>query len=581
MTTTRFAAWMMKSRPCDHAGRVHFAQSARAKGLTVSVTDDGLLVAASGAASATTSAILVGELFDRATGNPLSGRDIAALLARPEANRRIVEQCWGDYIMFHADAEASMALRAPFGDVPCYWSDLGDRVVVASTIELLRCFGAPSPAVDCAEVARFLTATDYRGGATCLAGIAELQGGEALQVSDKRVTTRWAWSPWALLPGSRRSVKTEAAAARVRDAVVAAVEARASGSAPVILLMSGGLDSSIVAAALAHAGRSALGLTMVTDDADGDERAYARAVAEQLGIPLTEARRALADVDLARPLSPRLPRPTGRPFAQSTDAAVAALAGAHGVEVAMNGGGGDNMFCSLQSPAPLLDRIACEGLGRGAWATLRDTAELANVSVGAVARAAMHRRLSRGPAFRWPLDRSFLNQGRDLEPTGMRSHHWLAPPAGALPGECAQVALLLAAKALVENVERDQHPFVRSPLVAQPVAEAVLAAPSWLWLERGRNRAVARRAFADTLPGMVIDRRSKGTAASFMSQIVESRRTTLRDLLLGGLLAQNQVFDTAAVTAWLEAAGPARDLGFARILQLADAEAWARSWTAR
>jgi asparagine synthase (glutamine-hydrolysing) len=571
---------MMTSRPCDHAGRAHFAQSARAAGLAVSVLHDGLLVAASGAASATTSGILLGDLFGRATADRLSDPDIAALLARPEANRRIVEQCWGDYAVFHADAEASMVLRAPFGDVPCYWSILGDRVVVASTIALLRCFGAPSPAVDWAEVARFLAATEYRGGSTCLAGIAELQGGEVLDVSDKRVTTRWAWSPWAFLPEDRRGVTIEAAAAGVRDAVVAAVEARAPGSAPVILLMSGGLDSSIVAAALAHAGRSALGLTMVTDDADGDERTYARAVAEHLGIPLTEARRVLADVDLSRPLSPRLPRPTGRPFAQSTDATLAALAAAHGVEVAMNGGGGDNMFCSLQSPAPLLDRIACEGLGRGTWASLRDTAELADVSVGAVARAALHRRLTRGPAFRWPLDRSFLNQARDLEPRGMRSHHWLAPPPGALPGECAQVALLLAAKALVESVDRDQQPVVRSPLVAQPVAEAVLAAPSWLWLERGRNRAVARRAFATTLPGMVIDRRSKGTAASFMSQIVETRRTALRDLLLGGVLAQNQVLDAAAVTAWLEAAGPARDLGFARILQLADAEAWARSWAA-
>ncbi|MGK4422636.1 asparagine synthase-related protein, partial [Klebsiella pneumoniae] len=55
-----------------------------------------------------------------------------------------------------------------------------------------------------------------------------------------------------------------------------------------------------------------------------------------------------------------------------------------------------------------------------------------------------------------------------------------------------------------------------SPLLSQPLVETCLGVPSWLWFEGGRNRVVARRAFAGDLPADVIWRRSKGTPDSFV-----------------------------------------------------------------
>src|SRR3546814_7634738 len=58
--------------------------------------------------------------------------------------------------------------------------------------------------------------------------------------------------------------------------------------------ISGGLDSSIVAASLRKAGNTLSGLTLMTDDPLGDERAFATAVASHIGMPLFEE-----DYDLA------------------------------------------------------------------------------------------------------------------------------------------------------------------------------------------------------------------------------------------------------------------------------------------
>ncbi|MCP2835015.1 asparagine synthase-related protein, partial [Salmonella enterica] len=55
-----------------------------------------------------------------------------------------------------------------------------------------------------------------------------------------------------------------------------------------LLQLSGGLDSSILAAVLHEMGTPFRAVTLATRDAEGDERRFARAVAGHLGIPLEE-----------------------------------------------------------------------------------------------------------------------------------------------------------------------------------------------------------------------------------------------------------------------------------------------------
>lgn len=141
----------------------------------------------------------------------------------------------------------------------------------------------------------------------------------------------------------------------------------------------------------------------------------------------------------------------------------------------------------------------------------------------------------------------------------------------------AGIALLVPAQNMVEAVNAGAPYPAISPLASQPVIEAALRIPSWQWIAPGHDRAVVRAAYRDRLPAAIIDRRSKGTPTSFVAQIFERNRATIRDMLLGGWLAEQHVVDTAVLSSALADEAPVRDLGFAALMTLLDVEAWARA----
>src|SRR3546814_8247035 len=83
---------------------------------------------------------------------------------------------------------------------------------------------------------------------------------------------------------------------------------------------------------------------------------------------------------------------------------------------------------------------------------------------------------------------------------GAADHPWLVPPKGALAGSAAHIALLAAAESVTRSRDARVARADISPLIAQPVAEACLRVPSWLWTRDGHNRAIARDAFRAALP---------------------------------------------------------------------------------
>lgn len=574
MIRPAFAAWLSKSGRFSEEERSRFAEAADRAKLEPRRVGDGVMIAGTRTTGGPERRI-VGSIFRRqAATSPTS--DVPATLSADGCGLRdLASNHWGDYVAIGIAREGSYALRAPFGGLPCYWHDANEHVVLASSIRLLSGFGGGTPAVDWQGLAHFLAATDLRTGRTCLHGINELGGGESIHVSARGSRIEPCWSPWPWAEQARAFSTPEAAAETLGTAIDAAVSARVQPDVPVILLLSGGLDSSVVAAALASQTRRVTCLTMAFADAQGDERAYARAVARHLGLPLVEVVRDPCHVDLTHPLAPGLPRPMGAQFRQATFVAIDDLANTSGAVLAIDGGGGDNMFCSVQSVAPVMDAFLAGGGASRPFATGASIARMAHVSlISVLARSAL-RMLTRGAAYRWPVDRSLLDPAAAVG--FVAAHHWLQPPRGTPPGKAAQVGLLLAAAAVLDGLGTVRCLPLLSPLVSQPVAEVALRVPAWMWFEEGRNRVPVRRAFATRLPTSVVDRRSKGTPTGFLAALVEQGADRLRPFLLDGCLAANAVIDRGAVEAAL-APGPARDLGFARLLQLADAEAWARSW---
>lgn len=521
---------------------------------------------------------VAGWVHRRGTPDPIGAMSSAdAALVHATAGQYLIDAHWGGYVALIERENDALVLRAPLGDLACLITQTEDEILIASDVALLAIAGQP-PTVAFDAVARFLASPDLRQAETCLAGITELQGGLRMSVGAGETTIEECWTPWKFAARERQFETRDEAAHRLRDVIFHATEASCRHHGPVILRLSGGLDSSIVAASLARTGLVTTALTLTTDDPAGDERRYARLVASYAGFRLEERSRQLADVDLAIPAAAGQPRPTARAFGQAAIAPATSLAAETGAGALIDGGGGDNVFCSLQSIRPVVDAM----VSGERWSCTRDIARslatVSQVSQATVLQRAVFARWKRISCYSFPLDVRFLSGSGVQAAQGSGEHIWLNAPPGALPGKAAHIAIIAAAQSVVESFDpMSQLPLV-SPLITQPVIEACIRIPSWWWYERGLNRAVARNAFAEFLPAAIIERRSKGGLDSFIAELFQHHRSSIAACLLDGVLVEHGLLDRAALAAALSEQGPVQNIDFMRIMRLIDVEVWARSY---
>jgi asparagine synthase (glutamine-hydrolysing) len=219
-----------------------------------------------------------------------------------------------------------------------------------------------------------------------------------------------------------------------------------------------------------------------------------------------------------------------------------------------------------------------EGVSLALVRTVRDICRQTESAPFEVVRAAF-RAKRRG--YRWTPGPMFLDAGMvaALAP-GPVHQPWLDAPAGTGPAKAAHVAALLRVQQLLEPARSSYAPVI-TPLISQPMLEACLAIPSWQWRDGGRDRAVARDAFAEELPPAVSRRRTKGGPDSFAAAVLNRHRNPIRDRLLDGCLARNHVADRAALEARFrsEIAFSAEET--VRLLDLLDTEAWIGAWRSR
>lgn len=525
--------------------------------------------------------VLIGTAFTRYSSDGAELDRGAQQTALSTRGASLIQNCWGGYVAVIADPDTSRVdvIRAPLGDLACYWTSFDGMVLFGSDLALMRAAGMAAPSVNYEALARHLATEDLRRPETCLAGIDELQGGERMTMCRQTIGRDVLWSPWKFAADERQITDPVEAARRVRSAALHCIGARAGSLGPILLKLSGGLDSSIVAACLGKGQLPFTSLTLVTSDPAGDERDHAGLVARALGVKLIARYRDVSKVNVEQSAAARLPRPTARAFVQETSRIAAEVALETGCEAVFDGGGGDNVFCSLQSARPAADALMSDAGERRFWQTAKAIAQLAQASIWAVARRAWLMKWRRSPAYRWELDTRFLASRATKDIGEGALHPWLVAPVGAWPGKAAHVALIAAAQSVVEGFDAEDPLPSYSPLIAQPLVEACLQVPSWLWFEDGRNRAIARRAFEEHLPAATVARRSKGAPDCFIADLYEANRSVIRDMMLDGVLSGHGLLDTDALGEALDDDAPVRGHEFIRVMQLVDAEAWARCWS--
>lgn len=519
--------------------------------------------------------VVIGELFARGSARRIDRLDAAATRAIAEDSAVLIDDYWGEYVALLAGRNDPLVLRDPSGARACYVLGASEVAVIMSDVAIATTLGLVDGAINWTVLGQWLAHPGIRTEATCLVGVDEILPGTAWSVAAGSPTRRTVWTPWSFAAPDRQFADREEAVDALRETALLATKACAAQSTSALLEMSGGLDSSIVAACLRHADIPVTCVSLWAPDPGADERRYAQAVADHIKAPIQFVRLAAEDVDIAAVSPIRKPRPVDHPLKRAADLALEREGLKRKIDSFFSGSGGDFVLGYLTSSAPAADALLARGPGVAFWKAVADVAALHDCSVWKVAALAARKAKRRG-AGGTSAERPFLSnavRARDAPP-----HPWLNAPRLHWPGKREQIDSLIRCQGIREERDRRRIAPLRMPMLTQPMVEACLRVPSWMAVTGGRNRAVARDAFADDLPSQILQRRTKGNFTAFNAALFARHRGALREILLDGRLTAQGLLDRSALAAYFSIDRPLADTAYTAVLDLAAAELWTHDW---
>jgi asparagine synthase (glutamine-hydrolysing) len=173
--------------------------------------------------------------------------------------------------------------RDALGIKPLYLRHIRGRIVFASEMAALRRYPAPRPTIDPARLVDLVTLQYVPGARTVFREIVKLLPGHALHVRDGVARTfRWFEFPEVTSDGG---AALDDLAATLRGLLQEAVRAQAVADVPLGVFLSGGLDSTGIAALLAAAApKRVLSFSVgFAGAAEHDERRFATLASRALG----------------------------------------------------------------------------------------------------------------------------------------------------------------------------------------------------------------------------------------------------------------------------------------------------------
>ncbi|MFJ6024270.1 asparagine synthase-related protein [Brevundimonas sp. NPDC092305] len=519
---------------------------------------------------------LIGDVFDRRSPR-LPATGVGDLFAY---ERKLLARIWGRYvgIRFGPKGDPEALLRDPSGALECItWVDGGLTVACSAVedwlIERLR----PKWRIDPRKVADAIRDPLSGIGPLLLDGPKALLPG-VLQPFPLDNPATPLWSPGDFARTSLGPAPSaEQAAQDLRDAVDEAVSGLGGLPGPLACEVSGGLDSSIIAAGLVHAGCGVgLWLNAYGATPEADERSYVDALAARLSIARTLAPHAAGAATQAglESLSPDF-RPGLNGMDRAHDQDWVRRLQAAGMTALMTGRGGDSILFNRAGANIFVDEWL-----RRPWKALwsPDMAELATANEVSIwtflSRAFAYRKT--GPTR--PRRRHPVLTSPDAP---LPLHPWIEDWTRFGPAKAAHVA------GVIDNVARHGPSTltdavdVRNPLCAQPVIEACLSLPTSVLTLGGRERGLARRAFSDRLPAQILDRRSKGDMTRVYGRFIFDSLPVLRPWLIEGRLAAMGIIDPIAAEACLTRESLAWHGAYTPIMVAAAFESWVRAWERR
>jgi asparagine synthase (glutamine-hydrolysing) len=463
-----------------------------------------------------------------------------------------LERLDGMYALALWDAERRRLVlaRDRLGEKPLYWAQTHDLLVFGSELSALLAHPDVDAVIDPLSVPAYLMLEYVPAPATILRGVHKLEPGTRLVLEDGRVAVE---PYWTLDPRpAARPAKYNDAVRELRHRLESAVRSRLVSDVPLGIFLSGGIDSSTVAALAAREGALET-FSIGFDEASFDESRYARAVAKHIGSRHHERIvRGSEMPDLVPGLGRVLDEPLGDASILPT-AVLATFAREH-VTVALGGDGGDELFAGY--PMHQAHRVARWArrvpgfLHRGLDATV---ARLP-VSHRNFAPAFRMRSFLRGSAAPPPenhalwmssfspaeqrelLTREALDATGDPDRAMDAFHEAWAASAGAPP--LARAGHLDAktymANDILMKVDRASMAValeVRAPFLARDVVEFAFTLPDAYRMRGLTGKRILRDAVRDVLPAEVIDRPKKGFGMPVARWLTGPLRPLATDML--------------------------------------------------
>lgn len=482
-----------------------------------------------------------------------------------------VDRMRGMYALgfYDAEARAVVLARDPLGIKPLYWwaGRLGGEpcVVFASEIGAILEHPETPRRPDLAGVSAYLTTIRTTlGERTLFEGVRCVRPGEVLRIElggeEPRVVSLRERAPlgaWLADDGARP-------AERVREAVSESVRRHLRADVPTCCLLSGGLDSSVVATV---AGRGAAALWTYCSGAErgvagspsassagggdggfetGDDFAFARAVASRLGTRHTEAP---VSREMFRERWAGMVAAMGVPLSTPNEVAINEVARrlrADGKIVTLSGEGADELFAGYEGPMTQAARFVASGAGCEAHRRpeagrfqLESNAWVPLEAKGAVLNEGPWRALEGDAALIESYRAEFAGacaEGEDKDP--LQAHlrfHRRVNLAGLL--------LRLDSATMLAGVEG------RTPLADVAVAALAESLPMREKFSSDGGRTVTKRvlreAFADVLPAEVVARPKASFPLPFQEWVRDSVGV-LRESALARELFTAEAIETVA-----------------------------------
>jgi len=416
--------------------------------------------------------------------------------------------------------------RDAFGKKPLYYWHDARRLVFASEIKGLLAVGVPA-SMNEKRLGEYLALGYVPTPETLFEGIRKVPPASTLVVDADGVHAPQRYWDLAFPPeGSARKIGLDEAAERVGDLFTTAVRKRLMGDVPLGVLLSGGVDSSAVAAVIAqHAPGRLRTFTMGFEgDAFFDERPWAAQVARHLGAEHHESVAAPHAADLMETLLHHHDEPFGDSSALPTYL-VAREARRH-VTVALNGDGGDETFAGYDRFRAVLLSEAMPSAGRHALAAVGRLIPRFGGSQGKLRRARRFARKAAQPLderiFSWTgvFDLAALRAlggdalaDRDLALSSYRAALADAGDASLL----GRVLYLNARTYLLDDLlpKMDRMTMAhgleaRSPLLDRDLMEYAASLPDDLKRKGAQGKIVFKKAVSKLLPAEILRRPKHG-----------------------------------------------------------------------